>query len=269
MDLRKKLLFAVCGSGLLAVLGTTLLFLQSTAVIDLTQYFPAAAPSQTGKDQNAAPETTEAAAAQPTEEETGSESAPTPAVTEDAPAGEKPLMGSKTGSEFIGGSGTGGKGSEAEPEKEPEQPVVDYGDIGTQVGTRNESRTANPGFISSTVIKLTDKATEWAQPGHQPEIGDRIGITLPIPPNGKRFVIEVVYISERADGSGLTLHGRLEELGSSVLMMTVGNTIELSITDYAANRIYHVSLIAGTDEYTVEEWDLSKQHKATEFFHNQ
>lgn len=252
MDLKMKLLLAVGVSGTAALLCGVALVLQSTEVIDLTKYFPTLHPEQ--------PVTA-----------AGTGTAETPQEPAAAPEGDEGGTGGKGKGGAVDIAG-GGKGGSAEPHTptvivggESTAPIRELGPIGTVVGTLPESPTGNPGSVSTTVVKLTDDAMEWAQPGRYPKIGDRIGINLP--PDGKRFVIKVVYFEERADGSGLDLYGNLEELGSSVLMMTVGNKLTLRITDHANNRMYYVFAVAGSDEYVIEEWDLSKQPRATEYEH--
>lgn len=242
MELKKKLILAAGVSGTAALLCGVALVLQSTEVIDLTRYFPTLHPEQPVAS-------------------AGTGTAKTPQEPAAAPEGDEGGTGGKGKGGAVDIAG-GGKGGSAEPEGGE---TTELGSIGTVVRSLPESPTGNPGSVSTTVVKLTDDAMAWAQPGRYPKIGDRIGINLP--PDGKHFVINVVYFEERADGSGLDLYGRLEELGSSVLMMTVGNKLTLRITDYANNRMYYVFAVAGTDEYVVEEWDLSKQPRATEFKH--
>lgn len=244
MNLRQKLWLAIgcCGLITLGCAGT--LVLQSLSVIDITRYVPRLHPGEEAQDTavTAADDAEEGIA-----EDNGTATPPDSGKSSKAEAGEDGAV-DKDGTE-----------TDDTPTAQPDGDTAprEYGDIGTVVGTLPESPTGNPGSISTTVIKLHDSATAWAQPGCRPQIGDRIAINLP--PDNERFIIRVVYIEEQQEGKVVVLYGTLEQLGASVVMMMVDGKLNIRIHDIARNRLYYVSLRAGSDEYIVEVWDAAKQ----------
>lgn len=244
MTLQHKLWLAIGSCGLITLLCGGTLLLQSLRVIDITRYFPTLHPGTPAGEQAA-----------PGEQTTSAAPAGSPA---DAPtATPRQGKGGADGDDAPELLDEGGaKSGEADTPASPRE----LGPLGSVTGTLAESPSENPGSIRTTRVKLNPAAMDWTQPGRHPKIGDRIALTLP--PDNQRFVIEVVYFEERADGSGLVLYGKLEELGASVIMMTVGNKLHVRINDVAHHRIYFVSFMEGTDEYIVEECDADLQPQA-------
>lgn len=244
MTLQHKLWLAIGSCGLVTLLCGGTLLLQSLRVIDITRYFPTLHPGTPAGEQRVPGE-------QPASAEPAGSSAAAPAAT---PRQGKGGSDEDDAPELIDDGGAKQSGTDA-----PARPR-ELGALGTVTGTLSESPSENPGSIRTTRVKLNPAAMDWAQPGRHPKIGDRIALSLP--PDNQRFVIEVVYFEERADGSGLVLYGKLEELGASVIMMTVGNKLHVRINDVAHHRIYFVSLMEGSDEYIVEECDADLQPQA-------